>query len=231
VGASKALKDRSRRVFVGFRASVSLRCSYRTLVAVMVIGAAPTWAEPLQGNALRQNFHGSAPPTLVANAVSQHDPDAIIFALMSGKCTSFRIEGRRLKCRAVAFFQTEDGRANYTVAVDDPVDDSHTVTFSGDNGRRAGDLYELPIDRMQLKSKDRPKADGLPVPLFEASSGLCKQNGNFVTRQMSAISCTAISLNGKKYELEYQSDGSPMEIKRIKRTRIGPAPISPFDEK
>lgn len=190
-------------------------------------------AEPLQGIALRQDFHriGSVRATWVASGVSQHDPDAIIFALMSGKCTAFKIAGRRLKCRAVAFFQTEDGRANYTVAVDDPADDSHTITFSGDNGRRTGDLYELPIDRMQLKSKDRPKADGLPVPLLEPSSGTCKQNGNFVTRQMSLISCIAISSNGQKYELEYQSDGSPMEIKRIKRTRVGPAPVSPFDEK
>ncbi len=40
-----------------------------------------------------------------------------------------------------------------------------------------------------------------------------------------------MSSNGKKYELDYQSDGSPMEIKRIKRTRVGPAPVSPFEEK
>lgn len=220
---------------MGFGVSVSLGCFYRTLAAAIAISAAPTLAvaEPFQGNALPRNFHGigSMPPTFVANVVSQHAPDAVIFALMSGKCTAFKIAGHRLKCRAVAFFQTEDGRAYYTVAVDDPVDDSHTITFSGDNGRRAGDLYELPIDRMQLKSKDRPKADGLPVPLFEPSSGICKQNGNFVTRQMSAISCSAISSIGKKYELEYQSDGAPMEVKRIKRTRVGPAPVSPFDEK
>ena len=218
---------------MGVRATVASRVSYKTLVAVIAITAAATCAGPLQGNFLLQSFHGIASPplTLAGNAVAQQAPDAIIFALMSGKCTAFRIEGRLLKCRAVAFFQTEDGRANYTVAVDDPIDDSHTITFSGDNGRRAGDLYELPIDRMQLKSKDRPKADGLPVPLLETSSGLCKQNGNFVTRQMSVISCSAISSNGKRYELEYQSDGSPMEIKRIKRTRIGPAPVSPFDER
>ncbi len=153
---------------MGYRASVSLGCLYKTLAAAIAIGAAPTLAGPFNGSGLRQNFDGigSLPSTSVANGVSQHDPNAIIFALMSGKCTAFKIEGHRLKCRAVAFFQTEDGRANYTVAVDDPADESHTITFSGDNGRRAGDLYELPIDRMQLKSKDRPKADGLPVPLF-----------------------------------------------------------------
>ena len=218
---------------MGYRASVSLGCRCKTLAAAIAIYAAPSFAGPVQGNTIRQRSHsvGSVSPTLVANEVSRQEPDAIIFALMSGKCTAFAIAGHRLKCRAVAFFQTEDGRANYTVAIDDPVDDSHTITFSGDNGRRAGDLYELPIDRMQLKSKDRPKADGLPVPLFEPSGGLCKQNGNFVTRQMSTISCSAISSNGKKYELDYQSDGSPMEVTRIKRTRIGPAPVSPFDEK
>ena len=143
----------------------------------------------------------------------------------------FKIAGRDFKCRAVAFFQTEDGRANYTVAVKDPADDSHTITFSGDNGRRDGDRYELPIDRIQLKSKDRPKADGLPVPLIEPSAGICKQEGSFVTKQMSSIHCTATNLSGKTFELAYQSDGAPMEIKRIKRTRVGPAPASPFDEK
>ena len=216
-----------------YRASVSLGYFCKTLVAAVAICAAPSLADPFHGSPMRQHFQGagSASPTLIANEASRQEPDAIIFALMSGRCTAFKIAGHRLRCRAVAFFQTEDGRANYTIAVDDPVDDSHTITFSGDNGRRAGDLYELPIDRMQLKSKDRPKADGLPVALFEPSDGICKQNGNFVTRQMSTISCTAISSNGKKYELEYQSDGSPMEIKRIKRTRVGPAPVSPFDEK
>ena len=47
--------------------------------------------------------------------------------------------------------------------------------------RPEANLYELPIDRMLLKSKDRPKADGLPVPFVESTAGLCKQVGNFVT--------------------------------------------------
>ena len=95
--------------------------------------------------------------------------------MMSGRCTTLKVAGRDYRCRAVAFFQTEEGRANFTVALDDPNDNSHIITFSGDNGRRTGDLYELPIDRMQLKSKDRPKADGLPIPFVESSAGICKQ--------------------------------------------------------
>jgi hypothetical protein len=163
-------------------------------------------------------------------ARAQDEPDTIIFATMSGKCSTLKVAGHDYACRAVAFFQTEEGRANFTVALDDPDDDSHIITFSGDNGRRPeANLYELPIDRMLLKSKDRPKADGLPVPFVESTAGLCKQVGNFVTLEVSSISCTATDKNGKKYELQYQSDGAPMAVRRIKRMRVGSPAVSPFD--
>jgi hypothetical protein len=46
------------------------------------------------------------------------------------------------------------------------------VTFSGEHGVRSQDnLYDLSIDEIQLKSSDRPKLDGLPVPLIELSAG------------------------------------------------------------
>jgi hypothetical protein len=172
-----------------------------------------------------------AMPAYAQDGLHRQEPDTIIFAMMSGKCRTFTVAGRNLPCRAVAFFQTEEGRANFTVAIDDPGDDSHTITFSGDNGRRPDpNLYELPIDRMLLKSKDRPKADGLPVPSVEASAGLCRQIGNFVTLELSSISCTAVDRNGKKYELQYQSDGTPMAVRRIKRMRVGSPAVSPFDD-
>src|SRR5207237_10038991 len=146
-------------------------------------------------------------------AIAHEKPDTLAFAMMSCKCSTLKVAGRYYACRAVAFFQTEEGRANFTVALDDPDDDSHIITFSGDNGRRPeANLYELPIDRMLLKSKDRPKADGLPVPSVEPTAGLCKQVGNFVTLELSSISCSAIDKNGKKYELQYQSDGAPMAV-------------------
>jgi hypothetical protein len=112
-----------------------------------------------------------------------------------------------------------------------PDDDSHIITFSGDNGRRPNaNLYELPIDRMLLKSKDRPKVDGLPVPSVESTAGLCKQIGNFVTLELSTITCSAVDKNGKKYELQYQSDGAPMAVRRIKRMRVDSPAVSPFDD-
>ena len=167
---------------------------------------------------------------LAMPAFAEDDPNTIIFAMMSGKCSTLKVAGRDFACRAVAFFQTEEGRANFTVALDDPDDGSHIITFSGDNGRRPQtNLYELPIDRMLLKNKDRPKADGLPVPFVESSAGMCKQVGNFVTLEVSTISCSAMDKNGKKYELQYESDGAPMEVRRIKRMRVGSPAVSPFD--
>ena len=170
-------------------------------------------------------------PADASDELQRQEPDTIIFAMMSGKCKTLKVAGRDLRCRAVAFFQTEEGRANFTVAIDDPRDDSHIITFSGDNGRRPdANVYELPIDRMLFKSKDRPKADGLPVPSIEPAAGLCKQVGNFVTLELSSISCTAVDRNGKSYELQYVSDGTPMAVRRIKRMRVGSPAVSPFDD-
>jgi hypothetical protein len=170
-------------------------------------------------------------PARASDELQRQEPDTVIFAMMSGKCSTLKVAGRDFACRAVAFFQTEEGRANFTVALDDPGDDSHIITFSGDNGRRPdANLYELPIDRMLLKSKDRPKADGLPVPSVESTAGLCKQVGNFVTLELSSITCSAVDKNGKKYELQYQSDGAPMAVRRIKRMRVGSPAVSPFDD-
>jgi hypothetical protein len=170
-------------------------------------------------------------PADASDELQRQEPDTIIFAMMSGKCRTLKVAGRDLPCRAVAFFQTEEGRANFTIAINDPRDDSHIVTFSGDNGRRPDpNVYELPIDRMMFKSKDRPKADGLPVPAIEPAAGLCKQVGNFVTLELSSIDCSAVDRNGKSYELQYVSDGTPMAVRRIKRMRVGSPAVSPFDD-
>jgi hypothetical protein len=165
---------------------------------------------------------------LASDEIERQEPDAVIFVRMSGTCSTLRIGGQDLKCRAVAFLQNEAGRAKYIVAIDDPDDDSHIVSFSGDNGRRPKDnSYELPVDRMLLQNKDRPKADGLPVALIELANGICKQVGSFVAKQISTVSCTAVDKNSRKYEFEYQSDGGPITVLRISKT-IGPPAASPF---
>jgi hypothetical protein len=87
---------------------------------------------------------------------------------------------RQPETARIAYFHSEKGRADFTIPLDDPADKSHVISFSGENGHRTQEnLYVLAIDRMLVKSKERPKVDGLPVPAVQLSSGLCRQVGNF----------------------------------------------------
>jgi hypothetical protein len=191
---------------------------WQVFAVAIIFLAPPSVAGPSHGKLVEHETF-TAPRILVSDETRRREPDSIVLAFMSGKCTTLKIAGRDFKCRAVAFYQTEQGRANFTIALDDPADDKHIITFSGENSRREQDnLYELQIDRMLLNSKNRPKVDGLPVPFVELSAGICKQIGSFATRQVSSISCSAIDKNGKKYELQFESDGSPMNVRKIKRT-------------
>jgi hypothetical protein len=159
--------------------------------------------------------------TAVANEDTRELPDTDILALPSGKCSTLKVAGQDFACRAVAFFHNEQGRANFVIALDDPADGSHIVTFSGDNGRRdKDDLYELQVDRMLLNSKDRPKVDGLPVPVVELSTGTCKQIGNLRTTGISSIACSATDRNGKNYQVQFESDGSPTTVRKIIRSAL-----------
>lgn len=117
----------------------------------------------------------------------------------------------------MAYFHSEKGRANFTVAVDDPADGSHIVSFSGDYGRRMqDDIYVLAVDRMELNSRDRPKIDGLPVPALELSDRACRQDGNFARLEVSSVSCTAIDAKGRHYQLQFESDGTPITVRRVR---------------
>jgi hypothetical protein len=191
----------------------TMRLCRQIFAAAIIFSATPSVAEP------------SAQPTILAsNETNPQEPDNTdLFALMSGKCSTFKVAGRDFACKAVAFFHREQGRTNFTVALDDPTDDSHVISFSGENGQRRQDnLYELPIDRMLLSSKDRPKVDGLPVPFVELSAGICKQLGNFAAGQVSSIACIATDNSGKKYELQFESDGLPIAVRKV---RLSPPTI------
>jgi hypothetical protein len=188
----------------------------RQVLAVAIIAfATPSTAELFYGG----SETSARPLILASNEAKPAEPDTDLFALMSGKCSTLKIAGRDFACRAVAYFHGEQGRANFTIALDDPADDSHVISFSGENARREekNNLYELQIDRMLLNSKDRPKVDGLPVPSVELSDGTCRQFGNLAALQISSISCSATDKNGKKYELQFVSDGKPITLRRIRQ--------------
>jgi hypothetical protein len=153
---------------------------------------------------------------LVADETEQAGPDIDMFASMAGKCSTLKVAERDFVCPSVAFFHSPGGRSSFVVPLSDPDDASHIVTFSGAKSKRVDDSYELTVDRMLLKSKDRPKVDGLPVPLVVAAGGTCKQIGKFSAQQVSSVSCVATDANGVKYQFQFESDGSPIRVMMIK---------------
>ena len=149
---------------------MTMRLRQQVLAVAIVCFATPSVAEPSDGSRFLQHVQNSRQhtATVFVSNETKEEPDTDILALMSGKCSTLKVAGRDFACRAVAFFHGEQGRANFTIALDDPTDDSHIITFSGQNSRREQDnLYELQIDRMLLNSKTRAKVDGLPVPFVE----------------------------------------------------------------
>jgi len=189
-----------------YPSSLTMRLCRHVFAAALILLATPLVADPAR------------PATGASNDAKPQEPDTDIFALMSGKCSTLKIAGRDFACKTVGFFHSEEGRTNFTIAVEDPADSSHVISFSGENGRRdENNLYELPIDRMLLSSKDRPKADGLPVPSAELATGICRQVGNFALLQVSSIACSATDKNGRKYDLKFESDGSPMILRRVRQ--------------
>ena len=150
-------------------------------------------------------------------------PDIDLYAHMSGNCCKLKVAGRDFACKFVAYFHSERSRANFTVALDDPADESHVISFSGEYDHRTEEnLYVLAVDQMELKSKDRPKIDGLPVPSVERSDGVCRQIGNFATRLVTSITCSATDRNGRSYELQFESDGASIALHRV---RLSPPTI------
>ena len=176
-----------------------MRFHWQIFAAVLLLIAAPSFAEE------------------VANEARPQEADTDLLALMSGKCSILNLAGRDFACKTVAWAHSTHGRAYFTIALDDPADHHHIISFSGASGRRINqNLYELPVDRMLLNSKHRPKVDGLPVAYVESSAGICRQLGNFALGQVSSIVCSATDKDGKNYELRFESDGSPITLRRVR---------------
>ncbi|MEH2489395.1 hypothetical protein V1280_005334 [Bradyrhizobium sp. AZCC 2230] len=194
--------------------SLTMRLRRPALAAILIVLASPCFAE-------------SSSPIPVNNPPAQQNSLMDVLALMSGHCKTLKVAGRPFACKTVAFAHDDKGRVNFAVAVDDPSDDNHVVSFSGENGKRADDnSYELPVDRMLLNSKNRPKVDGLPVPAAQTSTGSCRQTGNFAARKVNDVTCSATDSEGRKYELLFVSDGKPVSVRRIRQS--SPSVQDPF---
>ncbi len=122
-----------------------MRLRRPVLAATLMVFASPCFAE-------------SSTPIPVNNPPLQQQNFIDLLALMSGHCKTLKVAGRTFACKTVAYAHGDKGRVNFAVAVDDPSDENHVVSFSGENGKRADDnSYELPIDRMLLNSKGPPE--------------------------------------------------------------------------
>jgi hypothetical protein len=201
----------------------------RKLLAVLVLMLAPLTPACAEDNpssapssAPKVNSAQSQPAATtgdaddIAGELKPQTPDTDLFALMSGTCSTLKIAGRDFACRTVAYSHSVQGRAYFTIAIDDPADPSHIVSFSGDAGKRSAEnLYDLAVDRMLLNSKHQPKADGLPVPTVVTSAGRCVQLGNFATGHVTSVVCSATDRSGKRYDLRFESDGSPITVRRV----------------
>ena len=159
---------------------------------------------------------------LFADEVRRHGPELDMFASMTGKCTTLKVAERDFSCTSVAFSHSPGGRSGFIVPVNDPDDDSNIITFSGENARRVQDnLYELSIDQMLLKSRHRPNVGGFWIPSVEPATGTCRQTGSLATQRVSSVSCTATNGDGKTYEFQFESDGSPIRVLKITVVEAG----------
>ena len=192
----------------------------RTPFAVLVLLASAISAGAEDSPAGGSNINSAQTQPAVApndtDELKPQTPDTDLFALMTGTCSTLKIAGHDFPCRTVAYSHSVQGRAYFTIALDDPADPNHIISFSGDNGRRnTENLYDLPVDRMLLNSKNQPKVDGLPVPAVVKSAGRCVQLGNFVTGYVTSVVCSATDRSGKRYDLRFESDGSPVTVRRV----------------
>ena len=195
--------------------SLTMRLRRPVLAAILVSLASPCFGESSTTIPVNNN-----PPARLNSLVD-------MLALMSGHCKTLKVAGRPFACKTVAFAHDDKGRVNFAVAVDDPSDENHVVSFSGENGKRADDnSYELPVDRMLLNSKNRPKVDGLPVPAEQTSIGTCRQTGNFAAKKVNDVTCSATDNEGRTYELLFVSDGKPVSVRRIRQS--SPSIQDPF---
>lgn len=191
-----------------------MRC-VRTLLAATVLALAPK-----VGALAQQSVANPAQSaTGTSDESSPRTTATDLFALMSGKCSTLKVAGRDYACRTVAYVHSVEGRVNFTIALDDFADQNHIISFSGENGQRTNEnLYDLAVDRMLINSNDQPKVDGLPIPAVVISQGRCVQLGNFAAGHVSSIVCSAIDKSSNKYELRFESDGSPIVVRRINQS-------------
>jgi len=114
-----------------------MRLCRQAFALALIVVATPAAADPSHGGLLLR--HKIPSPVIAVSNDRQQDYDIDLIVTMSGRCTTLKIAGRDLACRAVKYFHSRAGRGYFTIAIDDATDNGHIVSFSGENARREGD--------------------------------------------------------------------------------------------
>ena len=114
----------------------------------------------------------------------------------------------------------------FAVAVDDPSDENHVVSFSGENGKRADD-----------NSYGRRSTACCSTPRIgrRSTAYRCRRSrppsaaaatGNFAARKVNDVTCSATDNEGRTYQRPFVSDGKPVSVRRIRQS--SPSIQDPF---
>jgi hypothetical protein len=58
--------------------------------------------------------------------------------------------------------------------------------------------------------------------VLDPSDGACRQIGNFARLQVLSIVCSATDKNGRQYQLRFESDGTPITLRRVREFKKAP---------
>jgi len=131
--------------FTSHEPDITMRLRWQIFAAAMILTATPSFADDSRPRTQHEN---SAPDGTNARArlaedatdeLKPQEPDTDLFALMAGRCSTLRVAGRDFACRTVAYAHSNGGRAYFTIALDDPADHNHIISFSGANGKRTNE--------------------------------------------------------------------------------------------
>src|SRR5262245_40496101 len=106
----RSISDGIRHVKQGDRVAMLVGEPCDTLASQRAMSYQPNMTMRFCRQAFALALICTAMPARASDELQRQEPDTIIFAMMSGKCSTLNVAGRDLACRAVAFFQTEEGR-------------------------------------------------------------------------------------------------------------------------
>src|SRR3954466_8957449 len=101
---------------------MTIRLNWPAYAAAIILSTTPSMAEPSPDHRAWENVRTSKParPLLLAAAEIKQEPGMDTVAFMAGTCSTLKVAGRDFACKSLVYFHNEQGRANFTIVLDDP---------------------------------------------------------------------------------------------------------------